>query len=164
MATENVTVACKLPNGLICRIFEPRQELDQVVGGGSREVTRHYPNGQQFVLNGTAREMGQMPRARLANGAPGTSAAQMLDTGFALTHGVPKDLWDRWYDANKDADFVRNGLVFAHKQGASVKRQAKEHEALTSGFEPIDPENPGGEVESTDQANKLLRTNRLKGI
>lgn len=163
MTIETVIVASKLPNGLICRIFRPQQEFDQILGGGVREVTRYYPTGEQFVLNGTAGEAGKNVRARLENGMPDASrSAEMLDTGFALTFNVPKDLWDVWLEQNKGADYVKNGLVFAHRQLASVKKQAKENEARRSGFEAIDPENPGGDVEPTDEQKKRLVGNRLK--
>lgn len=162
MATETVTVACKLPNGLKCRLFAPVQETESVVGGGTRDVTRHYPTGEQFVLNGTASRVGELPKARLASGAPGAASAEVTDTGYALTFGVPKDLWDRWHEANRHNDYVRNGLVFAHKQQASVKKQAKDHEALRSGLEPVDPENPAPGIEPTDDQKKRLVGERLK--
>lgn len=162
MTTETVTVACKLPNGLKCRIFRPHEEQDIVVGGGTRDVTRYYPTGEFFVLNGTATRPGEAPKARLPNGMPGPANAELLDSGFALTFGVPKAQWDAWLEANKDADYVRNGLVFAHKQTASTKKQARDHEKVRSGLEPIDPENPAPDIEPTDDMKKRLVGARLR--
>lgn len=152
---ETVTVACKLPHGLICRIFVMREKTELVLGGGTRQVKEAVDSGRRFTINGVAHEAGRMPMSRRYDGAPmdGTQAP-MLDTGFALTHNVPKADWDEWLEQNKDSDFIKKGLVFAHKQAASVKKQGKDHERIRTGLEPIDPLRPGNGVEIADEQKK----------
>jgi hypothetical protein len=61
----------------------------------------------------------------------------IVHPGFALTPNVPKAFWDLWLKQNAGSDLVLNGLIFAHKQEASVRRQVLDHEDIRSGLEPI---------------------------
>ncbi len=74
--------------------------------------------------------------------------------GVALTFGVPKAFWDRWLAANKDAMFVKNGLVFAHEQPASVEDMAKERVLQKSGLERLDPKNLPKRIQTSDLMKK----------
>ena len=150
-AGATVTVACKYPGGLILRrhVMKPKTEL--VMGGGTREVQEAVATGEQVVINGPAAEPGKMPFQRGPSGAPIPKTQVDVIYGFALTHGVPKDLWESWLEANEDSAMVRNGLVFAHGQAASVKAQAKNHEKQRSGLEAIDPNRPGRGIEMAEE-------------
>lgn len=70
--------------------------------------------------------------------------------GHGLTFGVPKALWEQWKRDHKDAEFVKRGLVFAQGKTDSAIAEAKEKKDNRSGFEGIDPNNPGKGVNSTD--------------
>jgi len=64
--------------------------------------------------------------------------------GFAVTENVPKPFFDKWMQDNKNHPAVRNGLIFHHKQLASVVDMGKEREGdVISGLDPINPKNPG---------------------
>lgn len=139
-ARDTVTVACKLPCGLIMREFAARQESELVLGGGSREVTMHRPTGRQVTILGTGARFGAPP--------------PILIGGYRLTPNVPKDLWENWLAANRDSDLVRNHLVFAAPQERDVAAWSREHEAARSGLEGIDPNNPGARVRGIERLEK----------
>jgi hypothetical protein len=75
---------------------------------------------------------------------------------------VPKADWEIWLEQNETSDHIRNGLVFAHKQAASLKRQGKDHEGQRTGLEPIDPDNPSRDIEPTDEQKKRMAGNRVR--
>jgi len=75
-----------------------------------------------------------------------------VDPAFALTHNVPRLFWDLWLEQNADSALVRNGLIFAHKQAASVTDQLRDHEDLTCGLEPLTPTPSGNPWEPPPKA------------
>lgn len=137
-----VTVACKLPNGVILRGFNFEMRAEQVMGGGTRDVKVAVDGGQRVVING----MATAPNSQRLDMA---GAQVSIVSGFALTHGVDADLWENWLSMNKDSDMVRNGLIFAQGKPLDARSQAREHREQKSGMEPmarLDPR-PDGSVE-----------------
>src|SRR5215469_7005941 len=104
---ENVTVACKLPNGV---------HLDLRNEAG-RPIARVTLKGFAFP-----REAGFIPDYAVAG-------------GYALTAGVPKSFWEQWLKQNAGLDLVTKGFVFASSRYDRVRDQAKEREDLKSGLE-----------------------------
>lgn len=125
--TATVVVGCKLPHGLHLDLFEKRT-INEVTMGGSKAVEQYFQTGQRVTLNGTASLPGQGPRAAMRN-------------GFAITRGVPKDFWDRWYAHNKTLPAVVNGLIVAEDSVSRVADAAKERKNEKTGQERIDPKN-----------------------
>lgn len=150
-SSATVTVACKYPGGLILRRHVMRPKTELVMGGGTREVQEAIATGEQYVVNGPSREPGKMPFERSQSGVAVKGTQVDVTSGFALTHNVPKDLWESWLEANKDSAIVRNGLIFAHAQASSVKAQGRDHEKQRSGLEPIDPNRPGRGIEMAEE-------------
>lgn len=129
-ARDVVSVACKMPNGLILRGMERVIEQELVQGGGVRDVERYIANGEQIVLGGTASR-------------PGDARPPLLTaSGYRITPNVPKKLWDDWYEANKASDLVRNRIVFAHTDAATVEKEVSRFDRVMTGLEGIDPMNP----------------------
>lgn len=129
-AVKFVTVACKLPNGFILHVDEMETYHEQVLGGGVRESKRANRSTKvpAVTLNGCAFKHGQIePPAFIISG------------GYALTDGVPADLWNEWLKQNADSDLVRNKIIMAHAKGDSAAAMAKEHKTVLSGLEPITP-------------------------
>jgi hypothetical protein len=130
-ATRTVTVACKLPNGIQLRAYAWR---DQVIPGSNGQTERvAYPYGESFTIKGNAVSFG-MPTGHLQG-------------GFSLTPGVPYELWMEWYRWNQDSDIVKNGLIFAHEDGAEITRTLRDKNnrdlvRAKTGLEPIDPKEP----------------------
>lgn len=138
--SDTVTVACKLPHGLRLRIQAERETTVPVMGGGMQSVKQWVPTGDEVVLKGVAHEFGKSPNAPIAEG------------GFALTTGVNAEFFAKWMEQNKETEIVRQGLVFASGDAASVSDQAKDHAEVRSGLEPLDPENlPVKGVETADE-------------
>lgn len=122
-----VTVACKITNGLILRLFRMADSHEPVMGGGFRTVQKAQPFGEVVRIAGYAHDVMHAPRAPIAS-------------GFALTRGVDADFWEEWLDQNRDADYVRNKLIFAHEAPANVRAQAKEFRGVTDNQGPIVPD------------------------
>lgn len=141
-AREVVSVACKMPNGLILRGLDRTIVQELVQGGGVRDVECYVPNGEQVVLGGTAARYGD-PRPPL-----------LTASGYRITPNVPKKLWDDWYAANKASDLVKNRIIFAHTDHASVEKFGREHDHVVTGLEGIDPKNPQKHVRGITPAER----------
>lgn len=129
--TSTVTVACKMPHGLVCRLFRMVDNPEPLPGGGTKNVKRAMVQPElTFKLNGYL-----VPAKRDEPPPPAMPSA------FALTHGVDKDLFDEWLKQNKDLDLVRAGLVFAYEDENETKAQVKDSKSLKCGLEPLDRSN-----------------------
>jgi hypothetical protein len=126
-----VTVACKLGNGLILRTFREERKTVPVIGGGTRDVREFIPTGQMFTINGNA-----APYAKPLLDAEGN--AIMVEQSFALTPNIPKDFWELWLEQNKDAPYVKHGLIFASTKPIELRAMAKANAYNKHGLEPID--------------------------
>lgn len=131
---KTVTVACKLPTGMILRLFRAESRLEPVLGGGSKEVTVYHPLPDTVTINGNATpQNGQAPAFTILN-------AHRRGDGFGLTYNVPADFWHKWYEANKEAQYVKEGLIWAYADQDSVSDKAKDLDGIKSGLEPLDPD------------------------
>lgn len=126
---SKVLVACKLPNGLICRIHRMEDISEPVMGGGFKTIKKAVFTGRQFELAGPAVPFGVMPENPAVH-------------GYALTP-VEKEDWDEWVAQNPDSDVLLKGHVFAHEKRENVMAQAKEQrkDGVATGLEPLDPKN-----------------------
>ena len=127
-AVRTVTVACKIPMGMILQLQE-FIEVYQPGPGGSRVVKEAVRTGPRYTVRGNRLPFGVIPDFQMTS----------TNNGYALTPGIPKDFWDQWVEQNKMADYVVNKIIFAYEQLADVKACAEEHEKRKSGLEPIDP-------------------------
>ncbi|CCE07591.1 hypothetical protein BRAS3843_2290002 [Bradyrhizobium sp. STM 3843] len=128
MATKNnvVTVACKLPNGLLLRNFKMVDD-NEVTPTGYRAIKRAEQVGETVQIHGAA-----VPK--------GETREYMIIGGYALTPNVDKDFFDEWMRQNKDHPAIKGGLIFANTRESMVTGQAKEQKAVLSGLEPLNPE------------------------
>jgi hypothetical protein len=122
-----VSVACKLPSGIILRGFNKVSQQVPVLGMPDKMESRDHfvPNGKQAVIKGNAFSPMTGPRGHMSG-------------GYALTHGVDADLWASWLQANADSDYVKNNLVFAHAKRDDAVAEAKKMRTVKSGMEPLD--------------------------
>ena len=134
-----VSVASKLPMDLIIQLHDFKQSSEPVMGGGVREfkIAVKRVNAPVYVLSGNSYAQNKGPH-------------QQLIGGYAITHDIPKAFWDEWLEQNKYADFIVNGLIFAHGDSASVKAEVAEKEKVKSGLERLDPTNLPKGVETSD--------------
>ena len=121
-----VVVACKITNGLILRLFE-MADTPEVHPNGFRTIQKARQKGDPVKIAGYAHDIMHVPKAPISG-------------GYALTTGVDADFWEEWLDQNRDADYVRNGLIFAHEKSADVRAQAKEYRARPDNQGPIVPD------------------------
>lgn len=133
--TATVNVACKISNGLILRVYEMQEDYEPVLGGGQRKIDKAFQVGEDVVIHGNVLDpemfrSRKMPRYEHVG-------------GYAITRGVPKDFWDLWLKQNADQPCVINKLVFGFESLDRVRDVASELEPVESGYEGIDPDNPG---------------------
>lgn len=130
VARNTVTVACKIPSGLVLRLFRSETYREQ---GRAGEMVEHQRSveieGTRVTLKG-------------ANSVLGLDPKLPSEYAYGLTHGVPEDIWDQWLVANADSDVVRQRLVYAHAKPQYVADKATEQAAIRTGFEPINPDKP----------------------
>jgi hypothetical protein len=128
MTTRNnvVTVACKIPNGLLLRIFRMAPAREQTPTG-FRDIDRAEQVGETTKINGPSVPFGTVQEYTIIG-------------GYALTPNVNKELFEAWLEQNAELPAVRAGLIFAHAKPAMVSDQAKEKKAAMSGLEPLNPD------------------------
>lgn len=143
-----VTVACKIPNGLILRLFE-MVDTTEVMPNGHRTIKKAQPKGEPVRINGYSREF-MAPRAGLAS-------------GFALTRNVDADYWEEWLNQNRDADYVRNGLIFAQVQTADTKAKAKELRDVSDNQGPLVPDTDRRIPQRRTRDGKLVSAIQTEG-
>jgi hypothetical protein len=135
---DTVTIACKIPHGIILRIFQ-WDEFDEPTRDGSWKrikQARDIPD-LQFVARGT-----WLASAGQAFNPSNPAVAELLPGGYALTPGCPKDIWDRWFEQNKQSLIVRNKLIFAHSDHPTVHQEATGMRETKTGLEPLDKNKP----------------------
>lgn len=101
--------------------------------------------------------MGALKEGRpdvVLNGANHPSAATAH--GFGLTP-VDADAFDKWIKDHADLPAVKKGLIFAQARKNDATAQAREHKAIKSGFEGVDPEKPAPGIEETDESKRNRR-------
>jgi hypothetical protein len=133
-SASTVTVACKLPAGLILELWD-MQDVPEGSPTGTRTIKKAVKKTMtgcesSYKLNGSALPFGMVPDFPL----PG---------GYALTT-IPAAFWEEWCRQNADADVLLSRNVFAHASQDDTAAQAREQarNKVKSGFEPIDPKNP----------------------
>src|SRR5579863_5162866 len=94
-----VTVACKMPNGMVLRVHDTIHREFPSLGGGTRTETIPIEKAR-VVVAGPVVPFGMAPKVPIQG-------------GYALTHGVDADFWKAFAAQHKDAPYIREGLVFA---------------------------------------------------
>lgn len=142
-SAETVTVACKLPHGFKMRLFRAEDVDREMFGGGYRTFKeyRTIPDSPSYTLNGFARDIKVSPEHTIV-------------AGFGLTHGIPKDFYEEWMRQNKDARFVKEGLIFAYASEAKTIAESREKASLRCGMEPLDPDNLPAQFKGVKRADK----------
>lgn len=132
--TDTVTIALKHPHGIILQAYE-MVDSGEVTPHGYRSMKIAQQVGAPFTLNGNAVSIEALKSGRMPE--------HQIVGGFALTPGVPRDLWENWFSANKNGDLVKNGLIRALGTENDARDYARQNAAIESGLEGIDPADPG---------------------
>lgn len=132
--TDTVTIACRVPNGLVLHVDRMVEYTEQVMGGGVRTGVVAEADPQTYTLAGPAIDIARLTRDQ--------GLDKLVAAGFGLTPGVPTEFWEAWLEQNRDSHLVRNHMVFAQPNEMRARAQAKEMRDVRSGMEAIDPDNP----------------------
>lgn len=144
---RTVTVACKIPSGLVLQLQRPLDKFEDTREGPQpRKYMVKY--GAIHVVRGPAYPCGTVPK--------GFPKPPIIEGGYALTPGIPRDFWDQWLEQNKTAAYVTpsngadHGSIFAYPDMEDVVAAAAEQEKYLTGLEPL----------STDEDAKGRLTDR----
>ena len=149
--SKQLYVACKIPNGLILRLFQMKEEsVTTPMGYMKVNIAREV--GNRVKLNGPALPFGQMPNFALTN-------------GYALTR-VDEDFWEEWCKQNHDSDLLASGSIFAADSAEEAQVQALDQrkDGIVCGLEQVDPNNlPKGlsmrkdlKIETSEEMDKSM--------
>lgn len=141
MPGETVTIACKLPHGLVLRLWQMVDVDQPVMGGGVRTVreARLDMDRGRVLIGGVAAPFGQVP-------------ASQVSYGYALTPNVDAEFWTEWLRQNATLDVVKNKLIFAIPKPVDIPAKTRELEDNKSGLEPLDPLNLPREFRKVETA------------
>jgi len=141
MAGETLTIACKLPHGLVLRLWQMVDVDQPVMGGGIRTVREARPDIDKgrVLIGGVAAPFGQSP-------------ASQISFGYALTPNVDAEFWNEWLRQNAQSDVVKNKLIFAVPKPVDIPTRTRELENNKSGLEPLDPLNLPREFRKVEKA------------
>lgn len=137
-----VTVACKLPGGLVLHLDSMEKHNEPIRG----EIVQARKQPTTYTLKGW------YDNARSAFGAEVPIPSQIGQ--YALTHGIPEEFWNQWLEHNKDSDIVKNRLIFASSKRDIVEGMRKDNKGQKSGLEPIDPKAPPRDVRRITEMTK----------
>ena len=130
-----VSVGCKLPHGLVLRVFNMVERDVPVMGGGSRTEKIAEQRAETAIIHGWAHAQNAAPNCTIIG-------------GYAITDGIDKGLWDLWLSQNQKSDMVKNGLIFANEKSDHVVGKAKDGANVRSGLERLDPAKLNGRIKT----------------
>lgn len=140
-AQRTVTVACKIPMGIVLQEFAMREEREQTING-VRDVQIGRATGRSVMINGCAIQPNKV-RYDLRG-----QSVHITAGGYALTPNVPAEIWENWLKFNGDSPMVHNRMIFAAGSAREVEAIARENEGRRSNLEPAVPTtetNPKGD-------------------
>lgn len=126
---NTVTVACKIPCGLVLRLHRIVEREFPTPGGGFHKEKLAEQYGDVIRINGYSAPAGGLPYH-----------GEQVIGGYALTTGVDRDYFAKWMEQNKDLDLVKNHLIFAHEHAADTQAEAREKAHVFDGLGPITPD------------------------
>lgn len=128
MAADTVFVACKLPSGLIMRLFKQVKITEPVLGGGTRETSVAEMVGEPVTIKGYGE------RKRKGIDMPSTAAV------YEVTENISKEFMVEWFKQNAESPLVKNKIVLWDVSKDSLYSKMRENEKRRGGFEPLDPD------------------------
>lgn len=140
--SRTVTVACRLPHGLVLQLQVMAKRSEPILGGGYREFEQATRVGETITIAGFARPVNPEGEHDFAPTAG----------GYGLTHGVDADFFEAWLQQNAELDAVKRGFIFAHERHDTAAGQAREGKAGLSGLEAINPRDLPGEFRKVTTA------------
>lgn len=119
-----VSVACKVPMGLILRVYRKQMMPHKTTDGAIRDVPEFHQFGKEYMVYGPSHPQNMGPHCAIIG-------------DYAITPGIPKEVWDLWSAQHRDDMMVINRMIFAYSSN-KIAGAAKEHAELKSGLERLD--------------------------
>jgi hypothetical protein len=124
MPSSEVWAACKLPGGIICRVFEPA-ERDEGTPAGVKRVKYFKP---RRTADDTGDQQVTIP------GYASTWQRQAAGQEFyRITGPHPGDFMREYMKQNHSSDIVRRGLLLIADTRAELEAKIKDHENIVTG-------------------------------
>lgn len=148
-AGAKVFVACKMETGLRLRVFKMMKEREpSPMGPREVEVARFE---REVWVNGVGKRLEAAPSCEVV-------------AGYAITAGIDKGVWDRWFVDNADSPVVENLLIFAHEDADNLRGWCRDHAETFSGTGQLsggdDPRAPKGPQTVTDEDGRAKSSPR----
>jgi hypothetical protein len=132
----SVSVACKIPQGLILQLQHPMKRRIPTGRGSDNDYdvvdVMVYGGPRYFVFGPSVPAL--VPKNYLM--------PKMIEGGYAITDGIPAEFWRTWLSQHEMAPYVTNRMVFAY-DAASTKSAAREFEKQLSGLEQLNLDEKG---------------------
>jgi len=119
-----------------------RNKLREVITPKSRNVISvgcKLPHGMHLDITNAGEALQRITLKGINSLSAGAIIRPATREGFAITENVPKEFFDEWMRTHSNHPAVKNNLIFAHTQTASVRDMGEEFKEELHGFEPIDP-------------------------
>lgn len=130
-AGAKMTIACKIAIAWFQLQLCEQHEVSENTQTGPRTIKQWARIGPIVRIRGTAYPRGTPPE--------GFPAKPEMVGGYALTHGISKDFWDKWVEQHKGAPYVTSGMIMAYEDPEMAKGFGRERAKELSGLEPLNP-------------------------
>lgn len=132
-SARTVIVACKVPNGIWLQTQTVQKRMEPTKDGPAM-VEYNVFTGKKYYINGPAYPNGTLPK--------GFPDKPDMRSGYALTYGIPADVWELWAKQNEQSLFLKPedgdfGAIFAAATIEEVQAIAKENALYLTGLEPL---------------------------
>ncbi len=134
ISTETVSVACKIPHGFSCQLFEMK-DVTYNTHQGAHTVKEARPR-----LNHDGDPIEPLRLKGFSHPQNRTSKHPIIG-GYGITENVPKDFIEEWLKQNASLPAVKAGLIFVMKNLNEVGAKAKDFATKASNLERLDPNN-----------------------
>lgn len=141
-AGEKVTIACKIAVAWLELELSNIREVSENTQTGPRTIKMGFRTGEIVRIRGTAYPVGQTP--------VGFPAKPEMANGYALTHNVSKDFWEKWLSQHQKDPMIMNRMIFAQASAERVRDETKDYKELASGLEPMNPKGDPRSPKSND--------------
>lgn len=112
-------------NNALAIVTDKKNEYVIVCLKHPQGIKFNLPNKHSIIINGNAAHL------------RGNRAPILPQDGYGMTT-INKDDWEYIKKTYSSMNIFKSGLIFASADAASAESQAKEHDEIKSGFEPID--------------------------
>ena len=121
---DTMSVACKVPMGLILRVHRKVMMPHKTTEGMIRDVPEYHQFGKEYMVYGPSHPQNAGPHCTIIG-------------DYAITHGIPTEVWNLWSQQHRGDMMVINRMIFAYSSN-KIAGAAKEHAELKSGLERLD--------------------------